>query len=58
MDRVANALIEMTSYARTNGRAVIEIRLYGEKDGTVRTIITRNKLEDETFYQKSPLEDD
>ena len=57
-DEFSNAYTDLSSYVRrTNEMAKIEVLLFADKDGVVRTILRRNTQAEKTFYDMVILDD-
>ncbi len=56
-DTLLNADIDMTCHARKNNKAVLKIYYYGQKNGVVRKILSKNQIDEQEFYETNEIGD-
>ena len=55
--RLTNYMIDTIMNARKEGKSLLKIYCYGEKDGTVRIVFEKHNLITEQFYDRGIDED-
>jgi hypothetical protein len=56
-DALFNSDVDMTCHAREKGKAVLKVYYYGQKNGVVRKIISKNPIDEQEFYETNEVVD-